>query len=101
MGMACQAWCGLTAEPSSVLVQAPANDAYGRYSYGLLKRMHRLKRLRPFDLFFVPVLAAAGQPANVDPQHYMLVTPFEPDQSKWMDAVCFNIDDPTTRENTN
>jgi hypothetical protein len=27
------------------------------------------------------------------------VTPFEPDQSKWIDAVCFNIDDPhDTRE---
>jgi hypothetical protein len=47
----------------------------------------------------VPVLAAAGQPANVDPQHYTLVTPFEPDQSKWIGAVCFNVDDPhDTRE---
>jgi hypothetical protein len=63
-------------------------------SYGLLKRMHRLKRLRPFDRFFVPVLAAAGQPGNVDPQHYTLITPFEPDQSEWIDALCFNIDDP-------
>lgn len=61
--------------------------------------MHQLQRLRPFDRFFVPVLAAAGQTANVDPQHYTLVTPFEPDQSKWIDAVCFNIDDPhDTRE---
>jgi hypothetical protein len=24
----------------------------------------------------------------------MIVTRFEPDQSKWMDATCFNIDDP-------
>ena len=60
----------------------------------LLKRMHRLKRFRPFDLFFVPVLANCGQPANVDPKRYLIVTRFEPDQSKWMDAVCFNIDDP-------
>lgn len=60
----------------------------------LLKRMHRLKRFRPFDLFFVPVLANCGQPANVDPKHYTLVTRFEPDQSKWIDAVCFNVDDP-------
>ena len=68
-------------------------------SYGLLRRMHRLKRLRPFDRFLVPVLANGGQPANVDPEHYTLVTPFEPDQSKWIDAVCFNIDDPhDTRE---
>ena len=60
----------------------------------LLKRLHRWKRFRPFNLFFVPVLANCGQPANVDPQHYMIVTKFEPDQSKWMDAACFNIDDP-------
>lgn len=60
----------------------------------LLKRMHRLKRFRPFDLFFVPVLANCGEPANVDPKRFLIVTRFEPNQSKWMDAVCFNIDDP-------
>ena len=65
----------------------------------LLKPMHRLKRFRPFDLFFVPVLANCGQPANVDSKRYLIVTRFEPDQSKWMDAVCFNIEDPNdTRE---
>ena len=42
----------------------------------------------------VPVLANCGQPANVDPKRYMIVTRVEPDQSKWMDAVCFNIEDP-------
>ena len=63
-------------------------------THSLLKRLHRLKRARPFDLFFVPVLATGGQPANVDPQRYMLVTRFEPDQSSWIESVCFNIDDP-------
>jgi hypothetical protein len=68
-------------------------------SYGLLRRMHRLKRLRPFDRFLLPVLANGGQPANVDPEHFTLATRFEPDQSKWIDTVCFNIDDPhDTRE---
>ena len=55
----------------------------------LLKRLHRWKWIRPFDLFLVPVLANCGQPANVDPQRYMLITRFESDQSKWMDAVCY------------
>ncbi len=63
-------------------------------TYDLLKRMHRWNRFRPFNSFFVPVLANCGQPANVDPQRFALVTRFERDQSKWMDAVCFNIDDP-------
>src|SRR4051812_19476995 len=27
-------------------------------------------------------------------RRYTLVTRFEPDQRKWMDAACFNIDDP-------
>ena len=66
-------------------------------SYDALKRMHRMKRLRPFDHFLAPVVASGGQPANVDPEHYTLVTSFEPDQRKWIDTVCFNIDDPHDR----
>ncbi len=60
---------------------------------GLLKRLHRWHRFRPFNVFLAPVLANCGQPANVDPQRYTLVTQFDRDQSKWMDAACFNIDD--------
>ncbi len=60
---------------------------------GLLKRLHRWNRFRPFNFFFAPVLANCGQPANVDPKRFTLVTRFERDQSKWMDAPCFNIDD--------
>jgi hypothetical protein len=63
-------------------------------THSLLKRLHRLKQVRPFDLFFVPVLASGGHPANVAPQRYMLVTRFEPEQSNRIDSVCFNIDDP-------
>jgi hypothetical protein len=61
-------------------------------TYGLLKRLHRWNRFRPFNFFFAPVLANCGQPANVDPQRFTLITRFERDQSKWMDAPCFNID---------
>jgi hypothetical protein len=60
---------------------------------GLLKRLHRWNRFRPFNIFFAPVLAKCGQPANVDPQRYTLVTRFDRDQSKWIDAPSFNIDD--------
>jgi len=65
----------------------------GVNSYGLLKRLHRWNRFRPFNVFFAPVLANCGQPANADPQHFTLITSFEREQSKWRDAPCFNIDD--------
>lgn len=86
--------CGLTPNRPPSWFKRPQMIRMAVTTNSLLKRLHRLKRFRPFDLFFVPVLANCGQPANVDPQRYMLVTRFEPDQSKWMDAVCFNIDDP-------
>jgi hypothetical protein len=91
--------CGLLPNRPPAWFKYPQMMRMAVTSYGLLKRMLRLKRLRPFGRFFVPVVAAAGQPGNVDPRYYTLVTPFEPDQSKWIDAVCFNIDDPhDTRE---
>lgn len=86
--------CGLLPNRPPSWFKHPQMMRMAVTSYALLKRMHRLKRLRPFDHFLVPVLANSGQPANVDPEHFTLVTPFEPDQSKWIDAVCFNIDDP-------
>ena len=85
--------CGLPNRPPSWF-KHPQMMRVAVTTHSLLKRLHRLKRVRPFDLFFVPVLASGGQPANVDPQRYMLVTRFEPDQSRWIDSVCFNIDDP-------
>ncbi len=63
----------------------------------LLKRLHRWNRFRPFNVFSAPVLANFGQPADAEPQRFTLVTRFERDQSKWMDAVCFNIDDRNDR----
>jgi hypothetical protein len=86
--------CGLLPNRPPSWFKHPQMMRMAVTSYDLLRRMHQLRRLRPFDRFFVPVLAAAGQPGNVDPEHFTLATPFEPDQSKWIDAVCFNIDDP-------
>jgi hypothetical protein len=86
--------CGLMPNRPPSWFKRPQMMRMAVTTNSLLKRMHRLKRFRPFDLFFVPVLANCGQPANVDPKRYMIVTRFEPDQSKWMNAVCFNIEDP-------
>jgi hypothetical protein len=86
--------CSLTPNRPPLWSKRPQMMRMAVTTNSLLKRMHRWKRFRPFNLFFVPVLANCGQPPNVDPDRYMLVTRFEPDQSKWMDAVCFNIDDP-------
>ena len=62
-------------------------------SNDLLKRLHRWNYFRPYSIFFVPVLANAGYPANVDPKRFTLATRFEEDQSKWLKSVCINADD--------
>jgi hypothetical protein len=82
------------AEPSAIMVQTSANDAYGSDHEQPAEASASLETVPSVQPFFVPVLANCGQPANVDPQRYMIVTRFEPDQSKWIDATCFNIDDP-------
>jgi hypothetical protein len=63
-------------------------------SNDLLKRLHGWNRFRPYSIFFVPVLANMGYPANVDPSRFTLATQFEEDQSNWMNLVSINIDDP-------
>ena len=67
-------------------------------SQSLLRRMHRWRRFRPYNWFLVPILAPCGYPADVDPNKFTLVTPFEKDQRKWMDSVCINIDDSRGRK---
>lgn len=89
--------CGLLPDRPPLWFKHPQMMRMAVTSHGLLKRMHRLKGLRPFDRFLVPVLASGGQPANVDLEHCTLVTPFEADQSKWIEAVCVNIDNPQDR----
>jgi len=86
--------CGLMPNRPPSWFKRPQMMGMAVTTNSLLKRLHRLKRFRPFDLFFVPVLSHCGQPANVDPKRYMIVARFEPDQNKWTDAACFNIDDP-------
>src|SRR5262249_17246049 len=40
----------------------------------LLKRLHQWNHFRPYSIFFLPVLANAGYPANVDPTRFTLAT---------------------------
>jgi hypothetical protein len=67
-------------------------------THSLLRRMHRWKRFRPYNFFLVPILAPGGYPADIDPNKFTLVTPFEKGQQKWMDSVCINIDDSRGRK---
>lgn len=67
-------------------------------THSLPKRLHGWERFRPYNFFFVPILANCGYPANIDPNHFTLIAPFEKDQSKWIDSVCINIDDLNDRK---
>jgi hypothetical protein len=42
-------------------------------------------------------LASGGYPANVNPERFRLVAPFESDQTKWARLECINISDPQDR----
>lgn len=59
----------------------------------VLKRLHGWDGFRPYNFFLLPILANCGYPANVDPDYFTLVAPFESDQQKWIDLVCINIGD--------
>jgi hypothetical protein len=67
-------------------------------THSLPKRLHGWERFRPYNFFFVPILANCGYPANIDPNHFTLIAPFEKDQSKWIDSVYINIDDLNDRK---
>ena len=54
-------------------------------------------RFRPYNFFLLPVFADGGFPANIDPEHFRLVAPFESDQTKWTNLKCINIADPKDR----
>jgi hypothetical protein len=54
-------------------------------------------QFRPYNFLLLPVLADGGYPANVNPERFRLVAPFESDQAKWEHAKCINIGDPNDR----
>jgi len=66
-------------------------------TFNVLKSLHGWEGFRPFNFFLLPVLADGGYPANVRPDHFRLVTPFESDQTKWARLKCINIGDPKDR----
>jgi hypothetical protein len=49
---------------------------------------------RPFNFVLCPLVdTVAGYPANIDPNHFTLVMPFESKRDKWLGGECINIHD--------
>jgi hypothetical protein len=67
-------------------------------TFNVLKRLHEWEGFRSYNFFLLPVLADGGFPANIDPEHFRLVAPFESDQTKWKHLKCINIGDPKDRQ---
>jgi hypothetical protein len=66
-------------------------------TFNVLKSLHEWEVFRSYNFFLLPVLADGGYPANIDPEHFRLVAPFESDQKKWKHLKCINIGDPKDR----
>jgi len=60
----------------------------------VLKRLHLWQGFRPYNFFLLPILANCGYPANINPDYFTAVAPFESDQGEWLDSECINIADP-------
>jgi len=60
----------------------------------VLQSLHEWESFRPYNFLLLPILADGGYPANVDPEHFTLVAPFESDQKKWTLLECINISNP-------
>ena len=60
----------------------------------VLESLHEWESFRPYNFLLLPILADGGYPANVDPEHFTLVAPFESDQKKWTLLECINISNP-------
>jgi hypothetical protein len=66
-------------------------------TFNVLKSLRSWEGFRPFNFFLLPVLSDGGFPANIDPERFRLVAPFESDQTKWEQLRCINIGDPNDR----
>jgi len=64
----------------------------------VLKSLHEWEGFRAYNFFLLPILADGGFPANIDPERFRLVAPFESDQTKWNHLKCMNIGDPKDRQ---
>jgi hypothetical protein len=67
-------------------------------TFNVLKSLYEWKGFRSYNFFLLPVLADGGFPANIDPERFRLVAPFESDQTKWKHLKCINIADPKDRQ---
>lgn len=64
----------------------------------VLSTPHVLNRLdyltRPYNFLFCPLIdSVAGYPANVDPLHCTVITPFTKKRKEWIYAQCINVCD--------
>lgn len=69
-------------------------------SQDVLRRFRGLEGFRPYNSFFVPVLAPGGYPANVNPEAFTPVSRFESCQRKWPELEFVNIADQTGEAKT-
>lgn len=60
----------------------------------VLNSLHGWEGFRPYNFFLLPIMAPGGYPANVDPDTFTLVAPFESNQKRWIQSECINIGDP-------
>ena len=66
-------------------------------TFNVLKSLHEWEGFRPYNFFLLPILADGGYPANINPERFRLVAPFESDQTKWERLTCINIGDSRDR----
>jgi hypothetical protein len=66
-------------------------------TFNVLKSLREWEGFRSYNFFLLPVLADGGFPANIEPERFRLVAPFESDQTKWKHLKCINIGDPKDR----
>jgi hypothetical protein len=67
-------------------------------TFNVLKSLHEWEGFRAYNFFLLPILADGGYPANIDPERFRLVAPFESDQTQWKHLKCINIADPKDRQ---
>ncbi len=48
---------------------------------------------RPYNFMMLPQISRFGIPENVDPNHFILLTPFTSQRNDWMHGKCINIHD--------
>ena len=48
------------------------------------------EQIKPFNFLLTCQVASFGQPSDVDPEHFQLIAPWEPDSRRWVGLEWFN-----------